>query len=114
MSTDGVGFDALEPGGLYHLARSEEWDAYRAAGSIEPPSLATEGFVHCSWGRQVPGTVAKHFAGAGELLALRLDPGALGPVELVEEDTAGTGQAFPHVYGPIRTDAVVGAVLLTA
>jgi uncharacterized protein (DUF952 family) len=101
--------DRLPPDALFHLATVEEWAGYQAAGRIEAPSLATEGFVHCSWGRQVAGTVAKHFAGATDLLALRLDPTALGEVALVEEDSYGSGQAFPHAYGPIPVAAVVAA-----
>ena len=97
---------ALVDDGLYHLATADDWAAARVAGSIAPPSLADEGFVHCSWGHQVAGTVAKHFAGATDLLALELDPGALGDVELVEEDSYGSGQAFPHVYGAIPAAAV--------
>ena len=104
--------DALAADALYHLATVGEWAAHRDAGAIAPPSLAAEGFVHCSWGRQVAGTVAKHFDGVTDLLALRLDPAALGDVALVEEDSYGSGQAFPHAYGPIPLDAVVEAVEL--
>lgn len=97
----------LQPDALYHLATEAEWAAYRAAGRIEPASIEAEGFVHCSYGRQVAGTVAKHFAGVTGLLALRLDPALLGGVRLVDEDSYGSGQAFPHAYGPIPTAAVV-------
>ena len=102
----------LDAGGLFHLATSAEWDAAEQAGVIRPPSLATEGFVHCSWGRQVGGTVARHFDGATDLLALLLDPAGFGDVELVEEDSYGSGQAFPHAYGPIPVAAVVATFRL--
>jgi uncharacterized protein (DUF952 family) len=100
----------LAPDALYHLATEPEWATYREAGSIEPPSLAAEGFVHCSYGHQVPGTVERHFPGATDLLALEVDPVALGHAALVEEDSYGSGQAFPHVYGPIPAAAVVAVV----
>lgn len=95
----------LEPQGLFHLATAEEWDQYQSVGAIEPPSLSTEGFVHCSWGQQVAVTVAKHFGGVTEVLALQLDPSLLN-AEMVEEDTSGAGMLFPHVYGPIPVVAV--------
>jgi uncharacterized protein (DUF952 family) len=104
--------DELLPDALYHLATIEEWDRYQAAGTIEPPSLAGEGFVHCSYGHQVAGTVGRHFAGVTDLLALEVDPVALGHATLVEEDSYGSGQAFPHVYGPIPVAAVVGRVVV--
>jgi len=97
----------LEPGALYHLATEEEWADYQQDGWIDPSSLDAEGFVHCSWGHQVAGTVARHFPGVPGLLALRIDPGALGDLVLVEEDSYGSGQAFPHAYGPIPVAAVV-------
>ena len=100
------------PDTLYHLATEAEWNAYRQTGSIAPLSLNAEGFVHCSWGHQVAGTVAKHFAGIEGLLALALEPDLLGNVALVEEDSYGSGQAFPHVYGPIPVSAVVNVVLI--
>lgn len=99
----------LDPDALFHLATVAEWAESQRRGAVEPPSLATEGFVHCSWGRQVAGTVAKHFAGVDDLLALRLDPARLGEVPLVEEDSYGSGQAFPHLYGALPVGAVLEA-----
>ncbi len=97
---------SLSPDGLYHLATSPEWEAHQASGQIAPASLSVEGFVHCSYGRQVPGTLRKHFGDAKDLLALELDATALGGVELVEEDSLGSGQEFPHAYGAIPVAAV--------
>ncbi len=103
----------LAPDHLYHLASADEWATYQAEGAVAPPSLAAEGFVHCSWGRQVAGTLERHFAGITGLLALQLDASAFGATELVEEDSYGSGQAFPHAYGPIPVAAVVAVVPVT-
>ncbi len=102
----------LEPAGLYHLATADDWAGYQDRGVIDPASLSTEGFVHCSYGRQVAGTVEKHFAGVTGLLALALDPEALGDLDMVDEDSSGAGQMFPHAYGPIPVAAVVGASIV--
>lgn len=99
----------LAPDALYHLATDAEWEEYRQAGAIRPPSLETEGFVHCSWGHQVPGTVARHFPGVAGVLALVVDPAAVGEAAVVEEDSFGSGQAFPHIYGPIPVSAIRGS-----
>lgn len=101
--------DDLDPDGLYHLVTAAEWERYREAGLIEPSSLATEGFVHCSWGHQVSGTIAKHLPDATDLLALHLDSARLGGLALVEEDSHGSGQTFPHIYAPIPVGVVIGA-----
>ena len=103
-------FDDLDPDALYHLADRHEWADYQQDGAIVPASLDSEGFVHCSWGHQVPGTVARHFPAAIDLLALRIDADALGDVRLVEEDLYGLGQAYPHAYGPIPAAAVIDTV----
>lgn len=101
-----MALDDLDPDALYHLATAEEWGRYQQDGAIEPASLESEGFVHCSRGEQVAGTLGRHFAGVTGLLALRLDGDGLGGAALVIEDSYGSGQAFPHVYGPIPVAAV--------
>ena len=108
-----MALDDLHPDDLYHLASAAEWEAYQGAGEVAPPSLQTEGFVHCSWGHQVAGTLERHFAGVTGLLALQVDPMALGAVALTEEDSYGSGETFPHAYGPIPLSAVVGSVPVT-
>ncbi|MCB0978691.1 MAG: DUF952 domain-containing protein [Acidimicrobiales bacterium] len=95
----------LEPEALYHLVTPTALAEHRRKGHISPPSLDEEGFVHCSWGAQVSGTVAKHFAGEPEVLALKLDEVAVAD-SLVEEDSYGSGQRFPHVYRALRLDEV--------
>jgi len=102
----------LHRDGLYHLVTGTEWVEHRRASAVVPESLASEGFVHCSWGRQVAGTVARHFAACEDLLVLELDVAALGDVALVEEDTTGSGQTFPHLYGPVPLGAVVSVARL--
>lgn len=97
----------IEPDGLYHLTTEAEWSRYQEAGEIVPDSKASEGFVHCSWGRQVPGTVRRHFADVPAVLALCLDLAALAPGDPIEEDSYGSGQRFPHVYDVLPVAAVI-------
>jgi uncharacterized protein (DUF952 family) len=75
-----------------------------------PASPGGEGFVHCSFGRQVPGTLHLHFPQATEVTLLRLDPAALGP-RLKLEASRG-GELFPHVYGDIESDDVVSRLVV--
>jgi uncharacterized protein (DUF952 family) len=97
----------LRPDALYHLISEADWVVAQRSGLVSPPSLETEGFVHCSWGHQVAGTVARHFGNGSGLTVLEVDPAGLGKVALVEEDTAAVGQPFPHIYGAIPVEAVV-------
>jgi uncharacterized protein (DUF952 family)/lysophospholipase L1-like esterase len=88
---------------VFHLVDPAGWPA---SGLYRPDSLETEGFVHLSFADQVAGSANRHFAGAVELAAVRLDPVALG-TDVRVEDTYGSGTAFPHAYGPLPVAAAV-------
>ena len=95
-----------EPAGeILHIATPSEWAAATRTGQIAPPSLATEGFVHCSTRAQLAGTLDRHFAGAGPLVLLALDEAAIAPDLRWEEGMPG--ERFPHVYAAIPVTAVV-------
>ena len=95
---------------LFHIALPEDWSAARTAGSYTTStrgvSLAEEGYIHCSFARQVVATAARFYADVDDVLVLRIDPARLG-APVVVEDLFDTGEAFPHVYGPIPVGAVV-------
>ena len=90
---------------LCHIVDEEEWRHATAAGQLRPASLDTEGFVHCSFEAQLAGTLDRHFPDRDGLLILTLDPALVG-VAVRVEDSYGSGEAFPHVYGPIPVSAV--------
>ncbi|MET0325264.1 MAG: DUF952 domain-containing protein [Ilumatobacteraceae bacterium] len=97
---------------LFHIALPEDWSAAQDTGryttSSRGVSLAQEGYIHCSFGDQVAATAQRYYADVGEVVLLQIDPDLLtSPV--VVEDLAGSGQPFPHVYGPIDLAAVVSA-----
>ena len=94
---------------ILHIARGEEWAAARAAGDYRADTLTSEGFIHCSTPTQVLGPANEMFRGQSGLLLLVIDPTRLA-ADLVYEDCYETGQAFPHIYGPLNLDAVVRAV----
>jgi lysophospholipase L1-like esterase/uncharacterized protein (DUF952 family) len=89
---------------VYHLVAPEEWPG---AGEYRPASLAAEGFVHLSFADQVLGSANRHLPHAGELIAVQLDPVAIG-AEIRIEDSYGSGAAFPHAYGPLPVSAATG------
>ncbi len=90
---------------LLHLVSASDLDA-DATEPYAPPSLAAEGFVHCSTVEQVAGTARLLFAGTADLQLLVLDPRLLD-AEVRWEDLYGVGQQFPHVYGPVPRAAIV-------
>jgi uncharacterized protein (DUF952 family) len=89
---------------LLHVAVRAELDA--ATGShYAPAAFPDERFVHCCRPAQLDGVLSRYFAGRDDLVLLSLDADALD-APLVEEP-GPTGEAFPHVYGPLPRAAIV-------
>lgn len=103
---------AFDPEGLFHLVPAALWRAHLASGTVEwsPPSLQREGFCHLSFGHQLEGTLAAHFAQAHELTVLELEPKALGPALRLERSRGE--ERFPHLYRPLLPTDIRGAQLL--
>jgi len=96
---------------ILHIATEADWSARGAF--YAPVGWEAEGFVHCSDETQLVGTANRVFAGRHDLVLLEIDQGKL-TAELVWEDTSGTGESFPHVYGPIAVSAVVSVAPFAA
>jgi uncharacterized protein (DUF952 family) len=78
---------------------------------VVSPSLAEEGFIHCSTAEQVEATANRIFRGRGDLLVLVVDADRL-TAPLKWERATDVGEDFPHVYGPIDVAAVVDVVAM--
>ena len=94
---------------LLHIIGTDDLRAAREVGEIVAPSLADEGFIHCSYDNQVLTPADQRFSGRHDLVLLVLDP-QLITAPLVIEDSYGSGTEFPHVYGPIPLDAILRIV----
>jgi uncharacterized protein (DUF952 family) len=102
------------PALLFHLALREEWEQSVAAGgpyarSTFGKSLAEVGFVHCCLASQVQAVADAFYRGREDVVMMVVDPSRLA-APLLFEEAPGTGQAFPHVYGPLPLSAVLAAV----
>jgi glutathione S-transferase len=87
----------------------DEWQAALDAGepyrrSTIGASLAEVGFIHCSLASQVADTAARFYRDRGDVVLLEIDPSRLPDEVRMEGD--GSGARFPHLYGPLPTDAV--------
>lgn len=74
------------------------------------PSLESEGFIHFSFAEQLAATAGRHYAGRTDLIVLRTDPTKLLDSPLIVEDSYGSGQSYPHLYGPLPVGAVTDVV----
>ena len=94
---------------IFHIASQSDWQTGLTAGEYSSPSLAEEGFIHaCDDEAQMRRVAARLFAGCTGLLLLEIDGRKLATDSPLIREQADTGEIYPHVYGTIRLDAVVG------
>lgn len=91
---------------IYHITTVSEWKAAQTKGAYQAASLASEGFIHCSKEEQVAGVLQRYYKDRTDLVKLTIDTAKLKS-QLIYEWSKSTEDTFPHVYGPINTDAVV-------
>ncbi len=94
---------------IYHLTTKLEWDKAKADGFYESPSLADEGFIHCSHENQIAGVMERYFSGKKDLVKLVIDTDKLTS-KFVFEWSPSIQDTFPHVYGAINAEAVIEVV----
>ncbi len=107
---------------IYHISSRGAWQAAQGRGWYSAPSLASEGFIHCSRREQLRMVATDFYRGAADLLLLCIDEDRLraelrweAPAHPRSEDAEATrGEAlFPHVYGRVNLDAILKVVEFT-
>lgn len=107
---------------IYHLVPESDLRSCLQGSLYLPSNLASDGFVHCSFAASAIPVANDYFAGiSGRLLLLEIDPVHLASEVRFEAPApiAGGGSShlagvsqFPHVYGPINTEAIAGVGVL--
>lgn len=89
----------------YHLVPAAEWAAAAGAPAYAAPSLADEGFIHCTDGEaEVLATGDRHYRSDGRpYVVLTIDLDEVG----VPWRTDDPVRTFPHVFGAIPRSAVL-------
>jgi uncharacterized protein (DUF952 family) len=98
---------------LYHITWEQQATEATIKGSYEPAAFAREGFIHCSYSHQVQKIANFLFIGQEGLVVLKIDP-TLVEAEIIDENLEGGEELFPHIYGRLNWDAVVGMSPLKA
>lgn len=96
---------------IYHITTKQEWSKAVDKGSYETPSLAEEGFIHCSHENQIAEVLERYFVEKKDLVKLVIDTDNLSS-RFVFEWSPSIQDTFPHVYGTINTDAVIEVVAI--
>ena len=101
------------PADILHITSESSWGQAVAEGEYRGDTLATQGFIHFCTTEQMAGVQDRYYRGQTGLLVLRIDPGRLSS-PLKWETLPGSGEKFPHLYGPLNLDAVVETAPLEA
>ncbi len=89
---------------ILHITHPADWAAAQQTGFYRGDTLDTEGFIHCSTSQQVVATANRFYPAQTGLILLCIATAKVQP-EIKYED-AGNGELFPHIYGPLNTEAV--------
>ncbi len=107
------------PALLYHLISADDLRGVQDEAYHAPESLALEGFIHCSRRDQVIAVANRFYPARDDLFVLVIDP-VLLTAELRYEAPAhpdgsppDTSDLFPHIYGRLNMNAVIGIHALT-
>lgn len=92
---------------IYHIVLPEVWADAKDNTFYEAESLATEGFIHCSYADQLGGVLERYYSGVEEIVVLSIDANKLTSPLVSEPST--NDEPYPHIYGPINLDAVTRA-----
>jgi len=107
---------------IFHIVIESDFHTHFNGDAYSPLSLAEEGFVHCAFKDSVVPVANDYFASASErLLVLEIEPEKLNTEVRYESPApiAGggsthleSGRQFPHIYGPVNNNAIVGIGVL--
>jgi uncharacterized protein (DUF952 family) len=92
---------------IYHIARKQDWENAKSQELYTIPSLTDEGLIHCCEEAQISGILERYYPDTTGVVILTLHTEKLRS-QLVYEWSPSLEATFPHIYGPINTDCVVG------
>lgn len=103
---------------ILHITHQNEWLSALENGSYETPTLAKDGFIHCSTAAQALRVANTFYTGQTDLVLLVIDTAKLvsllkfeGPINpKTGQAETGTDDLFPHVYGALNIESVIKVV----
>lgn len=101
---------------IFHICRAHEWRKTKRQSQYRPESLAKEGFIHAATASDIKKIARLFFKDQANLVILFINRDLVA--SLIKEEIAKhprlKGSVFPHIYGPIPTEAIVGTIPIAA
>jgi uncharacterized protein (DUF952 family) len=89
---------------IYHIVLPEVWAAFNS-DLYAHPSLAAEGFIHCSFADQLDAVIQRYYSAYERVIVLEIESDRLMSRMIKEPST--NSEIYPHIYGLINRDAIV-------
>jgi uncharacterized protein (DUF952 family) len=90
------------------------WEEARKAGKYTQSTIDSKledaGFIHATSPDQTTAMLNRHFTNLDDVLLLLIDLEKVEPEVKFEAALSGRPGLFPHIYGPLNTDAVYGII----
>ena len=96
---------------IYHIATKKDWLFAIEVGGYTCDSLEKDGFIHCCFESQIDFVLSEFFNDRDELVLLKMDPEKIA-AKIIEENSEGGEELFPHVYEVINFEAILDAQML--
>ena len=90
---------------IYHIVTPEVWEKFKNEYEYEAESLASEGFIHCSYRNQLDDVLLRYYKNADKVLILHINLHYLTAKFIAEPAT--NREIYPHIYGKINKSAIV-------
>ncbi len=93
---------------VFKIVHASEWAAAQTRGDFSGSEKdCADGFLHFSTAEQIPGTLARYYADADDLVLVAVDAAALG--DALKYEVSRDGALFPHLYALLPLSAVIWA-----
>ena len=84
---------------IYKIFRPEEWAAFVTDGQFTgSPHDRRDGFIHMCAGKQLAGTLAKHYGSVNRITLAWFE---CDNVEDLKWEVSRGGEKFPHIYNAL-------------
>lgn len=91
---------------IFHIVIPEVWNSYSGVDFYKAESLKSEGFIHCSFENQLDAVLERYYKGVRPVLILEIDSDRL--ISNYVEESSTNNEIYPHIYGAINRDAIIG------
>lgn len=97
---------------IFHIVTENEWNNFNQSQYYEGKTLKTDGFLHCCTFDQILHVANNNLKDINEkMLVICINTEYLSN-ELKWEQNPKNNMTFPHLYGPINSDAIISTVSL--